>query len=120
MLRLMLAHHSLLAWQNEFEFAVDLMMPDGDCPGPGRYHSWLSMHRIFLATGFATNPALDYSELVRSFLEQRRNGAGKPHVGATVHRHFDRLLRIWLDGRFIHLVHDPDDVDRQPAEAFGW
>lgn len=119
MLRLMLAHHPLLAWQNEFEFAVDLISSDGSFPDLGRYRQWLSTHRIFLATRFTIDLTLDYAELMRSFLEQRRIREGKPFVGATVHRHFDRVLRIWPKARFIHLVRDPRDVTRSVI-AMGW
>src|SRR5262249_37135541 len=55
--------------------------------------------------------------LVDSFLVQKRGA--KPLVGATVHRHFDRLLRVWPDARFIHLVRDGRDVARSVVEM-GW
>ena len=50
---------------------------------------------------------------------QRRDRTGKPLVGATVHRHFDRLLHIWPDARFIHLVRDGRDVARS-CIGMGW
>lgn len=95
MLRLMLDHHPMLVWQDEFEFAVDMISPDGGFPDMGYYREWLSLHRIFLASGFTIDPTLDYARLIRGFLEQRRSRDGKPIVGATVHRHFDRLLHLW-------------------------
>ncbi|MEM9374004.1 MAG: sulfotransferase [Planctomycetota bacterium] len=110
MLRLMLGHHPDLAWQNEFEYAVDRLGDDGTPPALEAYRSYLGMHRVFRANAYEIDPGLDYSGLVRSFLGQCRERAGKPIVGATVHRHFDRILSVWPDARFIHLVRDPRDV----------
>lgn len=110
MLRLMLDHHPGVAWLNEFEYAVDMMTDGGAAPPMNQYRSFLDSHRVFRATGFSADTALTFPDLVRGFLEQRRAAAGKPIVGATVHRHFDRLLHVWPDARFVHLVRDPRDV----------
>ena len=40
-------------------------------------------------------------------------------IGATVHRHFDRLLKIWPNARFIHLIRDGRDVARS-CIGMGW
>ena len=118
-LRLMLDHHPQLAWCNEFEYAVD-QIPDGeDWPQLEKYYEWLETHRIFQATEFTVDRSLSYPQLVNSFLCQKRDRAGKPLVGATVHRHFDRLLRIWSDARFIHLIRDGRDVARS-CIGMGW
>jgi Sulfotransferase family len=70
----------------------------------------LNTHRIFRARNLSIDRTLAYPELVDSFLCHMRDNAGKRIVGATVHRHFDRLLKIWPDARFIHLVRDGRDV----------
>jgi len=49
---------------------------------------------------------------VNSFLVQKRELESKQFVGATVHRKFDKLLMIWPDAKFIHVVRDPRDVAR--------
>lgn len=119
LLRLMLDHHPQVAFQSEFEFVVDLMGDDGQVPDLDTYLDWLSMHRIFLAAGLGIDPSLRYAELVRSFLDQCRNRTNKVLVGATVHHHFDRLLHIWPNARFIHLVRDPRDVANS-VMTMGW
>lgn len=118
LLRLMLDFHPRVAWCNEFEYSVDAVSGDG-WPDLGAYREMLRGNRIFRAHGFAIDPALGYPDLVRDFLEQRRLRVGKPVVGATVHRHFDRLTRIWPDARFIHIVRDPRDVARS-CIPMGW
>jgi hypothetical protein len=118
-LRLMLDHHPRIAWLQEFEYAVDYVGNNGRWPDVRQYSEWLSTHRIFRARGFEVDPELDYPDLVRSFLLQHQRCARKPIIGATVHRHFDRLLHIWPDARFIHIVRDPRDVARSNV-AMGW
>lgn len=118
-LRLMLDHHSQLAWCNEFEYVVDRIPIEKGWPQLDDYYEWLETHRIFQATGFGIDRSLNYQQLVNSFLCQKRDRARKPLVGATVHRHFDRLLRIWPDARFIHIVRDGRDVARS-CIGMGW
>ena len=118
-LRLMLASHPQLAWCNEFEYAVDLVSENGTPPPLKEYYEWLETHRVFRATGFEIDRDLTYQQLVNSFLSQKRNRENKPLVGGTVHRHFDRLLGIWPDARFIHLIRDGRDVARS-CIGMGW
>lgn len=115
----MLDHHPQLCWCNEFEYTVDLMAPDGDFPKLEEYYEWLETHRIFQATKFKLAPELNYPELVNSFLLQKLEQTGKPLVGATVHRHYDRLLHLWSDARFIHIIRDGRDVARSYIDM-GW
>jgi len=115
----MLGSHPKIAWCNEFEYAVDRISQSGDWPNLDEYYEWLASHRIFLATGFEIDRSLTYPQLVNSFLVQKRDLEHKPIVGATVHRHFDRLLRIWPDARFIHLLRDGRDVARS-CIGMGW
>lgn len=118
-LRLMLSHHPQIAWCNEFEYTVD-RIPDGDdWPHLEDYYQWLETHRIFQATGFTIDRRLSYPQLVNSFLLQKQNQESKSLIGATVHRHFDKLLRIWSDARFIHIVRDGRDVARS-CIGMGW
>lgn len=118
-LRLMLSHHSSIAWCNEFEYAVDALVDENTWPSLSDYYSWLDTHRIFQASKFKIDSELSYPELVNSFLCQQRDRSSKSIIGATVHRHFDRLLRIWPNARFIHLLRDGRDVSRS-CIGMGW
>lgn len=119
LLRLMLDHHPDVAWLNEFEYAVDFLPDSGGWPDLYRYYEWLSTNRVFVASNLLADPAFDYPALVTSFLRQKRDRDNKSIVGATVHRHFDRLLRIWPEAKFIHLVRDGRDVARSNI-GMGW
>ena len=116
--RLMLSGHPELCWVNEFELAVD-QVGAGGWPDLEDYYEFLSTHRIARAMGYEIDRSLAYPELVQSFLEQRRSKSGKPYVGATVHRNFHRLPRLWPQARYIHLVRDPRDV-APSCIAMGW
>jgi len=110
LLRIMLDHHPMLAFRNEFEFAVDMVGDGGAMPDLDAYYEHLAVCRTFLMSGFEIDKQLDYRSLVHSFLEQKRARDDKPRVGATIHRHFHRILHLWPDARFIHLVRDGRDV----------
>jgi hypothetical protein len=122
LLRLMLAHHHAIECAPEFEFLVELV-PDGPdehrWPELARYREWLAESRIFRPHALAIDPALDYPALARSFLAQYGARTRKPVLGATCHKHFDRLLRLWPRARFVHLVRDGRDVARS-CVGMGW
>ena len=107
---LMLDHHPMISFGFDFRYAVELM-PDGDgWPDLRDYCEYLRGHSGFRAADLVIAAGLTYPQMVESFLEQKRCRDRKPLVGATVHRDFDRLLRIWPDARFIHIVRDARDV----------
>ncbi len=119
LLELMLHGHSQVAWAGEFEYAVDFVAEQNSWPPLAIYHAFLATDRMFLAPGFFVNKKLDYPDLVNSFLIQARDRAKRPIVGATVHRNFDRLQRLWPQASFIHLVRDGRDAARSRIEM-GW
>lgn len=124
LLRLMLDHHTELAFNPEFEYAVSQMDDHGNYPDVHAYAHWLSVDFIFPGANFTVDTSLDYPSLVKSFLRQKleRDQAINPKkriIGATVHHHFDRLLKIWPKARFIHIQRDPRDVARS-VMGMGW
>ncbi|WP_435005705.1 sulfotransferase family protein [Tundrisphaera lichenicola] len=116
LLRIMLDRHPSLSFFHEFEYSIDLVGDDGKFPDLKGYYDYLSGHRIFQDSHVSIDRDLDYKSLVNHFLEQKRDRDRKPLVGATIHSHFDRLLWIWPDARFIHLVRDGRDVARSMVE----
>jgi hypothetical protein len=117
LLRLMLDHHPEIAFEKEFDFVVSKVSDTGAFPRLDAYLEWLATVR---GADHAIDRSLDYRRLVNDFLRQKQAASGgKPRVGATVHRNFDRLRFIWPDARYIHLVRDPRDVSRSVVQK-GW
>lgn len=117
LLRLMLDHHPDVSWHSEFEFAVDQIAPDGSYPEVADYVSFLKSDGIFKRSAWQISEQLDYVNLVDSFLQQKKGG--KRVIGATVHRHFCHLLRIWPEASFIYLLRDGRDVGKSRI-GMGW
>lgn len=119
LLRLMLAHHREIECAPEFEFLVEAMPSGQGWPELTSYYEWLSTNRIFLPHQLEIDRALDYPGLMKSFVAQYGRRSKKPIHGATCHKHFDRLLRIWPEARFVHLLRDGRDVARS-CIGMGW
>jgi Sulfotransferase family len=117
LLRLMLDHHPEIAFAREFDFVVTRVSAAGSPPPMPAYLDWIATVR---GVDYAVDRSLDYCGLVNDFLRQKQAaGGGKEHVGATVHRRFERLRFLWPDARYIHLLRDPRDVARSVVQK-GW
>lgn len=119
LLRLMLDHHPRLAFQYESEYMVEHVGDQGELPDPHKVVSRLSTDRIFLSTGFSSDVSGGYTKMAHDWLEQKRRRDGKPIVGATIHKHFDRIPYLWPKARYIHLLRDGRDVARSCVQM-GW
>ena len=83
---------------------------DGTRPDIADYHDYLSTQSIFGSSRLTIDTSLDYDELVNDFFAQRLEASGKSIVAAMIHMDIDRILHIWPEARFIHLIRDPRDV----------
>ena len=117
LLRLMLDHHPEIAFEKEFDFVVTKVSDTGELPSLDFYLDWIATVR---GADYSIDRSLGYRELVNDFLRQKQAASGgKPYVGATIHRNFDRLRFLWPDARYVHLVRDPRDVARSVVQK-GW
>ncbi|RYD97249.1 MAG: sulfotransferase [Sphingomonadales bacterium] len=110
-LRHMLAHHRDIAFAPMFDFLVDGISPDGRFMKRDAFLRSLEFNMAYKRLGLTIPPGLPFAAIAQNLIEQV--AATKPApliVGATVQRHFDRLLWLWPDARFIHLVRDGRDV----------
>jgi len=123
LLRLMLDHHPRIAFHEEFAYAVELVGEDGEFPDVEKYCQWLQQQRGFRLRNYALDRRSSYPDLLNSFLWQKiqrdKSSQTVEVVGATIHRHFDRVLFIWPDARFIHIVREGRDVARSRVKM-GW
>jgi hypothetical protein len=103
-----LGAHPQIAWPCEFDFALDWppAAPDREWPELIDYWSALAERREAREHRLVIRAELDLPALVRSLRAQLAARARKPIVGLTAHRHFDRLLALWPDAIFLHLLRD--------------
>ena len=65
----------------------------------------------FKRLGLTIPPSLPLSGIAHALIDQvAATSPGAAVVGVTLQRHFDRVLWLWPDARFIHLVRDGRDV----------
>lgn len=119
LLRIMLNHHPKIAFDGEFEYAVDHIPEGGGWPPLDEYHQWLEINHFQGNVVDHIDRSLSYPQLIESFLRQRCDRERKPIIGATVHRNFDKLLLLWQNARFIHILRDGRDVARS-CIGMGW
>jgi hypothetical protein len=120
LLRLMLDGHPQISWPCEFDFALEWPAPRaGSEPDLIDYWALLADSRQARRARIVINASLALPDLVRSFLEQLQRRTHKPVVGVTAHRHYERILRLWPEARFVYLIRDGRDVARvfRVAEA---
>lgn len=121
LLRLMLDHHPRLVCFGEFEYAVDLLDATQRWPSGSTYAKWLAEERRFIASGLTVDPSQSYSQIAHGIFDTLtgRRSSSAVAVGASVHRHFDRLDRLWPDAKYVYLVRDGRDVARS-CVSMGW
>ena len=117
-LGIMLDRHPQFANVGDFDYAVSCIV-NGKFPKMQDYYRYLDLEHMYRIRSWKIYPNYDYARLVRSFLQQAVDRAGKTYVGATVRTKFDELLKIWPRARFIHLLRDPRDVARGYM-GMGW
>lgn len=118
LLRLMLDGHPEVSWLNEFEYSVDCIRSSDSWPDLEEYGKWLETHRIFQSSGLMVRKDLDYPSLMQDFLDQKTLPETTV-TGATCHRHYDRLLRLFPGAKLIYMYRDPRDVARSNI-GMGW
>lgn len=117
LLRLMLDAHPQISNPGECDFLFDQVSDQGRHPDKFAYHEWLLTNRIFLAHGLIQNKSNSFLDEINSFISQM---AKKGDVlTMNIHRHFYRIVTIFPQAKFIHLVRDPRDVARS-CIGMGW
>jgi len=117
-LRLMLAQHPAIAMAPEFDFLVDAISPEGRFMKREAFLRSVEFNIRFKRLGLAVPQSASFTGIAQAMLEQiSATKPGAPIVGAVLQRHFDRILWLWPDARFIHLVRDGRDVAQAGVTA---
>lgn len=119
LLRLLLDRHHELSWHGEFEFAVDLISDRGSWPDRETLVEHLRRDRVFNHWELRILDRDDPNAIIHDFLLQFSQRGAKPRLGATIHRHLDRIPTVWPNARYIHILRDPRDVASSMV-AMGW
>lgn len=110
-LRQLLAQHPAIMIAPDFDFLVEAITPEGRFMKREAFIRSVEFNGRFKRLGLSVPTGLPFTGIARALIEQV--AAAKPGatvIGATVQHDFDRLLWLWPDARFIHLVRDGRDV----------
>lgn len=114
---LILDQHPEISNPGEFDFLFDRISENGEFPNITEYRKWLSEHRIFQSKRLEIDSTLDFSELIDSFIAQLTQS--NLSLALNIHRHFDLVLSMFPEAKFIHLIRDPRDVAKSSI-GMGW
>jgi hypothetical protein len=118
LLSLILDHHPQLSFVDCY-YSIEKLSEDGGWPDLDDYYRFIETNFIFQDSKLTIDRTLDYPHLVDSFLRQVRSRSGKPLVGGKIRDNYHRVLKIWPDARFIHLLRDGRDVAHSII-GMGW
>ena len=118
LMSVMFDHHPQIAFLNAY-FCIERLVDESDWPDMDEYYKYLETDFVFQNCGLEIDRGLNYPHLADSFLRQHLTRSGKPIVGAKIRDNFHRVLRLWPDARFIHLIRDGRDVAHSII-GMGW
>ncbi len=110
-LRQLLARNPAILIAPDIDFVVDAITPDGRFLKRDAFIRSVEFDRRFRQLGLSVPTGMPFTGIARALLDQLV--AAKPGAtvtGATIRHHFDRILWLWPDARFVHLVRDGRDV----------
>jgi len=110
-LRHILVQHPRIMIAPDFDFLVDAITPEGRFLKREAFLRSIEFDSRFKRLGLTIPPGASFSGIAQSLIDQvAATRPGASVVGATLQHHFDRILWLWPEARFIHMVRDGRDV----------
>ena len=121
LLSLILDHHPKINFVGEFEWVFDYPGDLSDDISLDSYYCWLQTNRFFHSHKIQLTENMVFSDLARDFFSQMNDVKQNDNeiVGVQLHRHYHRVLELWPNAKFIHIVRDGRDVCASWMK-FGW
>lgn len=110
-LRHILNQHPSVIIAPEFDFLVEAITAEGRFMKRDAFIRSVEFNSRFKRLGLTIAQGVGLTGIAQYLIEQVAAAKpGAPVVGATLQHDFDRILWLWPDARFIHLVRDGRDV----------
>ena len=119
--RLMLDHHPDIANPGEMDFLFDYLHESNSEPTGWFYDTeGLKLDRIFNSNKLTIPSTKAGLDILEDFLLQiNAKHGGKRVMSINIHRHIDKVFKIFPNTKCIHMLRDPRDVARSSI-GMGW
>lgn len=117
-LRHLLNLHPAIVVAPEFDFLIEAITPEGRFMKREAFVRSVEFNSRFKRLGLTIAQGAGLTGIAQSLLDQvAATKPGAAVVGAMLQHDFDRILRLWPDARFIHVVRDGRDVANANVRA---
>lgn len=116
--RQLLVQHPGIAIAPNFDFLIEAISPEGRFMKREAFLRSVEFNIRFKRLGLTAPAGVGFTGIAQALLAQATaSKPGAPVVGAVLQHDFDRILWLWPDARFIHLVRDGRDVAQATVHA---
>ena len=116
--RQLLVQHPAIAIAPNFDFLIEAISPEGRFMKREAFLRSVDFNIRFKRLGLTVPSGVGFTGIAQALLAQATAAKpGAPVIGAVLQHDFDRILWLWPDARFIHLVRDGRDVAQAMVTA---
>ncbi|KRB86646.1 hypothetical protein ASE00_08155 [Sphingomonas sp. Root710] len=116
--RQLLVQHPAIAIAPNFDFLIEAISPEGRFMKREAFLRSVDFNFRFKRLGLTVPPGVGFTGIAQALLAQATSSKpGAAVAGAVLQHDFDRILWLWPDARFIHLVRDGRDVAQANVAA---
>lgn len=116
--RQLLVQHPAIAIAPNFDFLIEAISPEGRFMKREAFLRSVDFNIRFKRLGLTVPSGVGFTGIAQALLTQATSSKpGAAVAGAVLQHDFDRILWLWPDARFIHLVRDGRDVAQANVSA---